>query len=313
MSDRIELRGIAKFYGEVLGLVGVDLSMAPGLVAIVGPNGAGKSTLLNLITGLLSPSRGEISVRGVASTNSAVLGDLVGYCPGWEDLPPGATGRGMLRRLLAMRGYQRAEIEQRCELALERVGLRDAAGRRMAGYSKGMRQRIKLATAMAHEPQVLVLDEPLNGLDPMARSELIALFREWASGGRHVLVSSHILHEVDMIADQVVFVDSGTIVAEGEIPEMREEVAPRHPAQVRVSTRTPDAVAAALFASGHVVEARVDGEVLLVRTLDADGLHREIGRLVVAGEVELDALSPTDEDAFALYRYVIGGSEEGRS
>ncbi len=313
MSSTIELRGVAKFYGEVLGVVGVDLVLQPGLIAIVGPNGAGKSTLLNLLVGLLSPSRGEIVVRGVPACDAARIGDLVGYCPGWEDLPPGATGRGLLRRQLAIRGYQRAEIDRRAELALERVGLREAANRRVAGYSKGMRQRIKLALALAHEPQVLVLDEPLNGLDPMARAELIGLFREWASDGRHVLVSSHILHEVDMIADQVVFVDAGTIVAEGELPEMREEVAPKHPAQVRLGTAVPEQIAGALFRSGHVVEARVDAGALLVRTLDADGLYRELTRLVVAGEIEIDALSPADEDAMSMYRYVISGSEEGRS
>lgn len=311
MSERIELTGVAKFYGEVLGLVGVDLAIEPGLVAIVGPNGAGKTTLMNLIVGLLRPSRGQIRVRGVAADDAA-LGGIVGYCPAWDDLPPGATGRGLLRALLAMRGYTTAEVDQRCELALQRVGLTAAAGRRVAGYSKGMRQRIKLATALAHEPRVLVLDEPLNGLDPMARSELIGLFRDWASEGRHVLVSSHILHEVDMIADQIVFVDNGTIVAEGEIPQMREEVAPRHPVQVRLGTKSPDHLAASLFASGHVVEARVEGDAVLVRSDDGEALHRELGRLVVAGTVVLESLAPTDQDAMALYRYVVGNSgEEG--
>ena len=159
--------------------------------------------------------------------------------------------------------------------AIERVGLVEAAKRKVAGYSKGMRQRIRLAQAIAHEPSVLVLDEPLNGLDPMARAEVIDLFRELADGGLHVIVSSHILHEVDLISDQVVLINGGYIVAEGEIGDVRDEMEEEHPMQVLVRCDRPSLLASRVFEQDHVVEARIcdDGRSLLVRTRDADSFH----------------------------------------
>ncbi len=167
--------------------------------------------------------------------------------------------------------------------AIERVGLTEAAGRKVAGYSKGMRQRIKLAQAIAHQPSVLVLDEPLNGLDPMARAEVIALFRELADGGLHVIVSSHILHEVDLISDQVVLLNGGYIVAEGEIPGVRDEMEEQHPVQVLVRCDRPSLLAARVFEQDHVVEARIhdDGKGLLVRTRDADRFYLLLNEIVL--------------------------------
>ncbi len=308
-AGRIRLREVSKFYGEVLGVNRINLDLGPGLIGLVGPNGSGKSTLMHLVTGLLRPSRGEITVRGVAPERPQELFRLVGYCTQYDSFPNGCTGVSFLRHALALHGLDRESAGRRAMEALERVGLADAATRRVAGYSKGMRQRIKLAHAFCHDPQVLVLDEPLNGLDPLGRAEMIAMFRELARAGRHVLVSSHILHEVDAISDMVVMIHGGSVVAEGSIRAVRGEIT-RHPIQVLIRCDRPRAIASRVFELDGVVEARVlnGGDGLLVRTRDADALYERLTRVIVETGVEVETVAPADESVDAVYGYLIGDS-----
>jgi ABC-2 type transport system ATP-binding protein len=298
---------VSKFYGEVLGVNGVTMTVEPGITALVGPNGAGKSTLMNLLTGLVAPTRGTISVLGHSPRDPEVFRRL-GYCSQFDAFPRGATGAQFVAGFLRLFGYEETEVRRRAAAAIERVGLTEAAKRRVGGYSKGMRQRIKLAQAMAHDPAVLVLDEPLNGLDPMARSEFIALFRELASEGRHVIVSSHILHEVDLIADQLVMLHQGYVAAEGEIPEMREEMVADRPLQIAVRCSEPSRLASRLFAADHVIEVKLlpDGGGLVATTRDADRFYLLLNELASRGEVGVEAVAPADEDAQAVYRYLVG-------
>jgi ABC-2 type transport system ATP-binding protein len=188
------------------------------------------------------------------------------------------------------------------------VGLSDAAHRTVAAYSKGMRQRIKLAQAIAHDPQVVVLDEPLNGLDPLARSEAIALFRQWGEKGRHVIVSSHILHEVDQISDQVILLSQGYVVAEGQIQDVRSEVKDQ-PMQILVRCDRPSMLAARLFQQDHVVEAKIhaDGKGLLLRTKDADSFYLLLNRVILDSGLEVESVAPADDDVNSVYQYLIGG------
>jgi ABC-2 type transport system ATP-binding protein len=188
------------------------------------------------------------------------------------------------------------------------VGLADAANRAVAAYSKGMRQRMKLAHAIAHDPQVVVLDEPLNGLDPLARSEAIALFRQWGDKGRHVIVSSHILHEVDRISDQVILLSQGYVVAEGQIQGVRSEVKDQ-PMQILVRCDRPSLLAARLFQQNHVVEAKIhaDGKGLLLRTTDADSFYLLLNRVILDSGLEVESVAPADDDVNSVYHYLIGG------
>jgi ABC-2 type transport system ATP-binding protein len=307
-EDLILLEGVSKFYGEVLGVNRVDLTIAPGITALVGPNGSGKSTLMNLVTGLIHPSRGEIRVLGISPREPWELFRHVGYCTQFDAFPPGVTGLQLLVGTLRLHGESSTQAEALAWQALERVGLTEAARRRAAAYSKGMRQRLRLAQAMAHSPRVMILDEPLNGLDPMARAELIALFKELAAEGRHVVVSSHILHEVDLIADQVVLLNQGYVVAEGDIPEVREEMV-EHPLQVAVRCDAPALLASRLFEHDHVVEVRLhpDGGGLHVKTRQPDRFFLTLNRLVADGLVEVESVAPADEDVLAVYQYLVGG------
>ncbi len=307
-TRQVRFRDVSKFYGEVLGINGVSLNVEPGITALVGPNGSGKSTLMNLLTGLITPTRGSIEVLGHSPVHPETFRHL-GYCAQFDAFPRGASGFQFIAGFLRLFGYEESEVQRRAWAAIEKVQLVEAARRRVAGYSKGMRQRVKLAQAMAHDPQVIVLDEPLNGLDPMARSEFIALFRELAEAGKHVIVSSHILHEVDLIADQIVMLHQGYVVAEGEVPEMREEMVVDRPLQVAVRCANPSRLAAILFAQEHVVkvELQEDRGGLVATTRDAERFYLLLNELASRGEIGVEAVAPADEDTHAVYRYLIGG------
>ena len=291
----------------------VDLVIEPGITSLVGPNGSGKSTLMNLLAGLLRPTRGEISILGIPVSRSQDLFSRFGYCTQYDSFPRGVTGWQFVFSYLLLHGLDRITAERLTARALERVGLVDSAHRRVGGYSKGMRQRIKLAQAIAHQPQVMVLDEPLNGLDPMVRAETIELFRHLAREGQHVLISSHILHEVDLLSDRVILISNGYIVAEGGVPGMRAEVAEvrEQPMQVFVRCNRPQWLAARAFELDHVTEVQLhdDGGGIHLRTRDADRFLRLVAELVAEGGVEIEAVGPADSDLQAVYRYLM--TDEG--
>jgi ABC-2 type transport system ATP-binding protein len=307
-NNLITFSDVSRFYGEVLGINKVSLSVPPGITSLVGPNGSGKTTLMNLLTGLIRPSYGEISVLGIAPSHPEKLCRLVGYCAQFDAFPKGITGYQFIYSFLRMHGMSHAECDQRTMSALQLAGLQEAANRPVGAYSKGMRQRVKLAQAISHDPQVVVLDEPLNGLDPLARAEAIALFRKWGDEGRHVIVSSHILHEVDRISDQVILLSHGYVVAEGEIQGVRSEVK-EQPMQILVRCDKPSALAARLFQQDHVVEAKVnaDGKGLLLRTKDADSFYLLLNRVILDSGLEVESVAPADDDVNSVYQYLIGG------
>jgi ABC-2 type transport system ATP-binding protein len=305
-DTRVVIENVSKFYGEVLGINNVNLSIPPGITGLVGPNGSGKTTLMNLMVGLIRPTRGSIRVLGISPDQPEELFRLVGYSTQYDAFPPGLTGYEFIDSFLRIHGFGRDESDKKTWEAIARVGLADAAERKVAGYSKGMRQRIKLAQAIAHRPSVLILDEPLNGLDPMARAEVIALFRDLADSGLHVIVSSHILHEVDLISDQVVLINGGYIVAEGDIGGVRDEMEEEHPVQVLIRCDRPSLLASKVFEHDHVVEARLHEGGLLVRTRNADRFYMLLNQVVLETGITIETVMPTDADVNAVYQYLIG-------
>ena len=309
-ADRIVFDNVSKFYGEVLGVNRVNISIPPGITSLVGPNGSGKTTLMNLMTGLLQPSRGQISVLGISPNDPERLFREVGYCTQFDSFPRGLTGFEFVYSYLRVYGCLAKEAEDLAWSAIERVNLVEAAHRKVAAYSKGMRQRIKLAQSICHGPSVLILDEPLNGLDPLARAETIALFRTLAQDGMHVLISSHILHEVDAISDQVILLSNGYVIAEGQIRGVRDEIE-EHPMQILIRCDKPSEVASRIFEQDHVVEAQIhkDGRGLLVRTRNADKFYLMLNRIAMNG-VGIESVAPADDDVNSLYEYLIGGGEE---
>ena len=307
----ITFHDVSKFYGEILGVNRVNLQVGAGITSLVGPNGAGKSTLMNLMTGLLRPTRGKISVLGIPTDKPEQLFRKVGYCTQFDSFPRGLTGREFIDSFLLVHGFEKKRARELTEVALERVNLLEAADRKVAAYSKGMRQRIRLAQSIAHQPSVLILDEPLNGLDPMVRAETIALFRKLAGEGLYLIISSHILHEVDMMSDFVVLLNNGYVVAEGNIHGVRDEME-EHPMQILIRCDKPAKLAAYVFDQDHVVEARLhdDGRGLFIRTRNADLFYLLLNKVVSEGEINVESIAPVDDDLSAVYQYLIEGGSQ---
>lgn len=312
MSSQIIFDNVSRFYGDVLGVNRVNLSIPPGITSLVGPNGSGKTTLMNLMTGLIRPSRGSIGILGMTPDQPEQLFRIVGYSSQFDSSPKGLTGYQFIYSYLLLFGYDSNRCETLAWRAINRVGLRDAANRKVAGYSKGMRQRMRLAQCLAHDPRVLVLDEPLNGLDPLARAETIALFRTFAQDGCHVILSSHVLHEVDVISDQVILLSAGYVVAEGKIQSVRSEI-PDHPMQILIRCERAGELASRVFLEDHVVEVRMhnDRRGLLVKTSQPDRFYLMMNRVAVDG-IGIESVTPVDDDVNSVYEYLIGAEEATR-
>lgn len=293
----------------MLGVNRVNLSIPPGITSLVGPNGSGKTTLMNLMTGLIRPSRGRIRILNLTPDQPEELFRLLGYCSQFDSLPKGLSGYQFIYSYLLLFGHDPVACEELAWHAIDRVGLRESAHRKAAGYSKGMRQRIRLAQSIAHNPRVLVLDEPLNGLDPLARAETIALFRSLAKDGCHVILSSHVLHEVDIISDQVILMSGGYVAAEGNIQAVRSEIQD-HPMQILIRCDRPAVLASRFFAEDHVVEVRIhtDRRGLLVKTSNPDRFYLLMNRIALDG-LAVESVAPIDDDVNSVYEYLIGTEE----
>jgi ABC-2 type transport system ATP-binding protein len=315
LKSEIVFEDVSKFYGEILGVNRVNLTITPGITSLVGPNGSGKTTLMNLMTGLIQPTRGRMSILGISPSDPQSLFRKVGYCGQFDSFPKGMTGYEFVKSFLLVHGLSNKETDEKTWRAIERVGLVEAAHRKVAAYSKGMRQRIRLAQSIAHDPVVMILDEPLNGLDPMARAETIRLFRHLAQEGQHLIVSSHILHEVDKMSDRVVLINNGYILAEGGVAGVREEKMGEHPMQIMIRCDRPQEFAARVFASDSVVEAALheDKQGLFIRTRNADAFYQLLNRVVVESGMNVEAVSPVDDDLNAVYHYLIGANGGGQA
>ncbi len=304
-NDRVVLNDVSKFYGDILGVNRVSLTLEPGITGLVGPNGAGKSTLMNLIAGLVHPTSGTLQVLGGTFDKPVQFFRQIGYCTQYDSFPAGITGYDFIRNTLLVHGYDRPSAKALTQQVLEQVNLSAAAHRPVDAYSKGMRQRIKLAQAICHQPEVLILDEPLNGLDPMARAQVIGLFREYADAGRIVVISSQILHEVDLISDRVVLLNSGYLVAEGDLTDIQSETG--EPMKIFIRSRDANVIAARVFDLDSVVEAQLhyDGAGLFVRSRNADAFFLSFNRQVISEGWLIESMGPADETVEAVYQHLI--------
>ncbi|MEP1742597.1 MAG: ABC transporter ATP-binding protein [Kangiellaceae bacterium] len=301
----VELKGVSKFYGEILGVNGVNLEFYPGITGVVGPNGAGKSTLMNLMAGLVRPNRGTVSICGITPSQPERFYRLVGYCTQYDQFPSGVTGRGFIKKSLRLHGYSESDSDELASRAIARVDMSDVADDSVESYSKGLRQRIRLAQSFCHNPKVLILDEPLNGLDPIARAQVNALFREFAAEGVSVIVSSHVLNEVDLMSDQVVLIDGGYLLAEGDAAGIRAETG--EPMKIFIRSVNASNIAAVVFDFEHVIEAQLhrDRLGLFIQTTNADAFFSVFNESVLSKGWTIDAIGPADEAVEAVYRHLI--------
>ena len=304
----LEVRGLSRWYGPVIALNAVNFAVRPGITALVGPNGAGKSTLLQVLTGEIRPSQGRALVLGEDPWNNPALARRVGNCPQQDALYEDMDAPSFVAYLMRLRGFGAAAARSRAEAALAAAGLDPAAwGRRVAGYSKGMRQRVRIAQAVAHSPEVLFLDEPLTGLDPVGRREMRNLLRALAEGGTSILVSSHVLHEVEGTTDRILLLHRARLLAEGTVSEIRS-LLDRHPHSIEVACDRPREMAAHLMAGAGVESVAVPEEGLLVaRTRTPQETYAHIVRLAAEGGYAVTRLSSPDDNLEAVFRYLVHG------
>lgn len=296
--------GIAKWYGIVIGLVDVTLELEPGVIGLLGPNGAGKSTFLKLLTGQLPPSQGEVRLFGVDPFRNPAVLSRVGFCPEPDAFYEEMTGRAFVEYLTRLHGYRAAEARRRTEAVLDQVDMTAAAGRRIRTYSKGMRQRVKLAQALAHDPEVLVLDEPLTGMDPVGRHHTQELVRKLGEGGTTVLVSSHVLHEVEAMTHHVVLLNQGRVRAMGPLEEIRGYLS-QYPHRILVRCARARELGRALLAMESVSGVRLEGEEVHVETYDLAGFYESLQGFVLDHRMEVDAVEPQDASLDAIFEYLV--------
>ncbi|MBA4063558.1 MAG: ABC transporter ATP-binding protein [Isosphaera sp.] len=301
---------VSKWYGTVLALNQVTLELTGGITGLVGANGAGKSTLLRMANGQLTPTLGRVTVRGIDARDWRAR-RLVGYCPDVDAFYEDLSGRRFVWVMARMCGYSRAEAARRTEAVLDRVGMRDRADRKLRGYSKGMRQRVKLAQALLHDPELLVLDEPLSGIDPVGRQELLELFRSLAAGGKCLLVSSHELEALEKLTNHVAIMARGRVAAVGTLPQIRD-LLDDHPLSVRVEVDRPRDLARLLLAVPEVLSVDVGGRDgapgLVVKARSPKRFFQALARVVVGEQLEVRRVEPLDESAHAILGYLLGGS-----
>lgn len=307
VTPTVCMRDLSRWYGEVLGVNKVTASILPGVTGLVGPNGSGKSTLMNMICGLLRPGQGEVTVLGEPVWNNTALRRRIGYCSQVDHFYEGFTGFDFVYSMLCLHGCGARWARVQTEHILEVVGMTQHMHRRLRGYSKGMRQRIKIALALAHDPEVLVLDEPFNGLDPVGRREMMTLFADYAREGRTLILSSHILHEVEQMTDSILMMSNGYVVAEGRVGQVRELLR-THPFQVYVRCANPRLLAALMLREDGVTQVRIEGDgALTLSTHDPDSFYLRLNELVLQHPIGVDVVTLADENMQSIYRYLAGG------
>jgi ABC-2 type transport system ATP-binding protein len=307
MSEPIlRASGVSKWYGPVAGLIDLSIELGPGITGLLGPNGAGKSTLLKLVTGQLKPSRGSLEVLGHRPWSSTRLFAELGYCPEQDAYYPWMTGLDFVRRMARLGGASGREARELADRALGTVELGDAVARPIRTYSKGMRQKVKIAQAIVHHPRLLVLDEPLNGLDPMGRRQIVALVHQLGEQGVSVLVSSHVLHEVEAMTSSVLLLHQGRLLASGSVGELRSLI-DKHPHHIEIVCDRPRELARILIEREDLTSLRIDASrgALVVESAEPDAFYAQLPELVVRHGFKVEQLHSPDDNLEAVFRYLV--------
>ena len=296
---------LSKWYGQVIGLNDVSLTVPEGITGLLGPNGAGKSTFMKLVTGQLQPSKGSITVLGQPIWQRPELYFRVGFCPEQDSFYERMTGLDWVTALVRLNGGSDAAASEAARRALDMVDLSHAADKKIGAYSKGMRQRVKLAQALAHDPELLILDEPLSGMDPIGRRKTIKLIREWGRSGRSVIVSSHILHEIESMTSNILLINQGRMLAEGDVHQIRDLI-DEHPHTVLIKAAQPRALAREFLASDHVLSLRFEDEAVIVQTARPDAFYTRLTELASSSEFgAIHEISSPDDNLQAVFQYLV--------
>ena len=296
---------VSKWYGQVIGLNDVSVEVGPGVTGLLGPNGAGKSTFLKLITGQLKPSKGAVRVLGEPIWGNPGLFFRLGFCPEQDSFYERMTGLEWVTALTRLNGLSDTDATDAARRALDTVDLLDAADKKIGAYSKGMRQRVKLAQAVVHDPELLLLDEPLAGMDPIGRRKVIRLIKDWARAGKSVLVSSHILHEIEAMTSTILLINNGRILAEGNIHTIRDLI-DEHPHKVRIRVSDPRGMARAFLSHDDVLSLQFEEGAVVVETAKPDAFYGRLTDMAATGAMgEVYEVSSPDDTLQAVFEYLV--------
>jgi ABC-2 type transport system ATP-binding protein len=305
MAPIIAADHLSKWYGQVIGLNDVSVTVPPGVTGLLGPNGAGKSTFMKLVTGQLKPSKGSIQVLGEPIWGNPALYFKIGFCPEQDSFYERMTGLEWVTALVRLNGVNETEGAAMARRALETVDLLDAADKKIGAYSKGMRQRIKMAQALAHDPELLILDEPLAGMDPIARRKTIRMIKDLGRAGRSVLVSSHILHEIESMTANILLINQGRIVAEGNVHQIRDLI-DEHPHTVYIKADQTRALAREFLAQDDVLSLKFEADAVVVQTARPDAFYARLTELAASGELgSIHEVTSPDDNLQAVFQYLV--------
>jgi ABC-2 type transport system ATP-binding protein len=304
MSATIEVKGLSKWFGNKVAVSELSVNFSPGITGLLGPNGAGKTTMMRVVAGLQVPSQGSVSILGKDPRTDPEIYRKVALVPEDDAVYGHLTASEFVTLAARLSGVD--DIERRVVDAIQLVEMSDSSDRKLDGFSKGMRQRIKVAAALVSGPEILLLDEPLNGADPVQRARLIALFRRLGDEGRTVLVSSHVLAEVERMTDQVVAMVDGRLAAMGHISEIRSAMSDK-PRRVYIETDHTRRLGSALLQLDGVVGIELDDDRLTLQVTDAQGFARGIPKILADGNYAVTRIEPTDESLESVFRYLVEG------
>lgn len=296
----------SKWYGHVLGISDITWSIDGGVVALLGPNGAGKSTLMKLMTGLIRPSRGTIKVHGEEPYKSYEARRRVGYCPEHEGVYKDLTALEFVTVMAELSGVPRNKATKAAKAALARMGMTKAQDRRLKGFSKGMRQRTKLAQTIVHDPDVVILDEPLTGVDPLARIQIVKMIRQFGEDGKTVIVSSHVLHEIEALTSEITLIHRGQVLAEGNIYGIRKLI-DQHPHRIEVECDRPRDMGGAITNASHVHRLTFEDKKIIVETDDPDTCYDLIADVALEQNITVQSLHSPDNNLAAVFDYLTSG------
>jgi ABC-2 type transport system ATP-binding protein len=296
---------LSKWYGQVIGLNDVSVTVPTGITGLLGPNGAGKSTFMKVITGQLKPSKGSITVLGQPIWRNPALYHRIGFCPEQDAFYERMTGAEWVAALVRLNGVGEREAAALAARALALVELTDAADKKIGAYSKGMRQRVKMAQALVHDPELLILDEPLSGMDPIARRKTIRMIKEWGRAGKSIIVSSHILHEIESMTANILLINQGRILAEGNVHQIRDLI-DEHPHSVHIKAEQTRALARELLAYDDVLSLRLEEGAVVVQTGRPDVFYARLTELAASGEHGgIHEVTSPDDNLQAVFQYLV--------
>jgi len=308
MADRepvVTAEHLSKWYGQVSGLNDVTVAVPPGITGLLGPNGAGKSTFMKLITGQLRPSKGSVSVLGEPVWGNPAIFFRIGFCPEQDAFYDRMTGLEWVAALVRLNGLTDAAATAAARHALEAVDLLDAADKKIGAYSKGMRQRVKLAQAIVHEPELLIFDEPLAGMDPIARRRTIRMIKDWARAGKSILVSSHILHEIESMTANILLINNGRILAEGNVHQIRDLI-DEHPHTVHIKADQTRALAREFLGHDDVLSLKFEEGAVVVQTGRPDAFYARLTDLAASGvHGAIHEVTSPDDNLQAVFQYLV--------